>query len=499
MVSSPVGNPAGSMAAQETGEETAAVRSLDCLLRPWSVAVIGASAENGSLNGRLLRFLLSHGYDGPIYPVNPRRQELQGLKVYPSIRDTPEPPDLAVVSVPAASVPSVVTECAERGVGAAVILTSGFSEAHSGGRAMEKEILEVASSKGLRVLGPNCEGFLNLARNLAVGFSPVFERNSFCLEPRPSVAVVSQSGGLGFAVLDAAAGSNLNVSFVVTTGNEIDVDVLDVTEHLLDEPGVRVVALIIEGLREPTRLAAVAARAAGLGKRIVVAKLGTSVAGGRAAVRHTNHYAGSDELYRANFRRSGVIEARDQEELVDLALILCEERPMRGPRIGIIASSGGSGVWLADACARNGLRVPELTPATQASISAVLPAYGSPVNPVDVTAQAIASGHLSPVLGIMAECGEVDAIAIATSLSSPDRLSTEESALAEIVKNSAIPVSVYSYTHPAPECIERMERIGVPWFASPARAGRALSVLLQASEDGEKRARQSEGSSSLGG
>lgn len=487
------------MAARETGAETAAGRSLNCLLHPRSIAVIGASPENGSLNGRLLRFLLSYGYEGPIYPVNPRRQELQGLKVYPSIRDTPGAPDLAVVSVPAASVPGVVTDCAESGVGAVLVLTSGFSEAHSDGRSMEKEILEVASSKGLTVLGPNCEGFLNLTRNLAVGFSPVFERNAFRLEARPSIAVVSQSGGLGFAVLDAAARRNLNVSFVVTTGNEVDVDVMDVTDYLLDEPGVRVVALIIEGLREPARLAAMAARAAALRKRIVVAKLGTSVAGRRAAVRHTNHYAGPNELYRTSFRRSGVIEARDQEELVDLALILCEERLMRGPRIGIIASSGGSGVWLADACERNGLRVPALTAATQRSVSAFLPAYGSPVNPVDVTAQAIANGRLSPVLRIMAECGEVDAIAIATSLSSPDRLSTEESALAEIVKNSAIPVSVYSYTHPAPECIGRMARIGVPWFASPARTGRSLSVLLQASEDDEKRARQSEGSSSLGG
>jgi acyl-CoA synthetase (NDP forming) len=475
------------------------VRSLDCLLRPRSVAVIGASAGNDSLNGRLLRFLLSHGYDGPVYPVNPRRQELLGLKVYPSIRDIPRAPDLAVVSVPAASVPGVVTECAESGVGAVVVLTSGFAEAHSRGRALEKEVLQAAASKGLMILGPNCEGFLNLARNLAVGFSPVFERSRFRLEPRPSIAVVSQSGGLGFAMLDAAAASNLNVSFVVTTGNEIDVDALDVTEYLLDEPGVRVVALIIEGLREPSRLAAVAAKAAAAGKRIVVAKLGTSVAGRRAAVRHTNHEAGPDERYRATFRRSGVIEARDQEELVDLALILCQERRMRGPRIGIIASSGGAGVWLADACERNGLRVPELTAATQASIAAFMPDYGSTVNPVDVTAQAIASSRLSPVLKIMAECGEVDAIAIATSLSSPDRLGAEESALTEIVQSSALPVSVYSYTHPAPECIQRMERIGVPWFASPARAGRALSVLLQASQDGDKRARQSEVGPNLGG
>ncbi len=463
-------------------------RSLDRLLRPRSIALIGASARSGSLSARPLQFLIGLGYEGRIYPVNPQRRELHGIRVYSSIRETPEPADLAVITVPARSVPGVVAECADRGVGAVVVLTSGFSEAGPDGLAWESDILSVARAKNVAILGPNCEGFLNLERRLAVGFSPVFERNSFSLERRrPSIAVVSQSGGLGFAVLDAAAARNLNVSFVVSTGNELDVDVLDITEHLLEESQVHVVALIIEGFREPARLAPVSARAAALGKRIVVAKLGTSDAGRRAAVRHTNHDAGSAALYRASFRRSGVIEARDQEELVDLALILCERELMRGPRIGIVASSGGSGVWLADACERDGLHVPELSAAVQERISAFLPSYGSSANPVDVTAQAVASGQLSPVVEILAECDEVDAIAIVTSLSSPGRLAAEESALTEIVGNSPLPIVLYSYTQPADECIQRLRRIGLPWFASPARTGRALSALLRASAGAETR------------
>lgn len=461
--------------------EARRLRGIERLLRPRSVAIIGASADSMSLSGRPLRFLKEFGYGGRIYPVNPSRTELEDIKVYASVKDTPEVPDLAVVAVRADKVLAIISDCASAGVSAVVILTSGFSEQSSAGRALEEKVLAIAREGEMLVLGPNCEGFLNLADRVAIGFSPVFERTSYKVDPGASVAVVSQSGGLGFSVLDAGLERNLNVSYIVSTGNEADVDVLDLTDVLLEDANIRVVVMIVEGFQRPNRLSAVGAHALEKKKRLVVAKLGTSPSGSKAVVRHTAHDAGFDALYRAGFRRYGVTEAFDQEDVVDLSLMLSEEKMMLGARVGIITTSGGAGVWLADACEKAGLAVPQLSEETQARVTEFLPAYGAARNPIDVTAQSVARGQFSPILKVLLESGEVDAIALVSSLASAGRLVGEQDQLKAIVQGSSKPIVLYSYTVPALECVERLAYIGVPWFPSPARLAGALSALLAAS------------------
>src|SRR5215472_8589386 len=347
------------------------------LLRPRSIAIIGASEDPHSLSGRPLEVLRQHGYPGRIYVVNPNRAQVGGLASYPSIAAVPEHVDLAVLAVRASLVPGIVAECAAARVRAAVIFSSGFAETNPAGRGAQDRMATVAGASGLRLLGPNGEGFLNIPDGVAVSFSPTVDRRrGLASLTAGNLAIVSQSGGLGFALFNWGQAVGLGASFVVTTGNESDVDALEVADVLLADAQTAVVALIIEGLRWPAGLARVAQQARERGKHIVVAKLGGSVAGRRAAPVHTAHESGHEPQYARIFRESGVVRAEDQEDLLDVCFALCRGRLMRGRRVGVVTTSGGAGIWMADACERHGLTVPELSAPTQAALRALMPPFG---------------------------------------------------------------------------------------------------------------------------
>lgn len=475
------------MALPVRSADPAGARSLvDALLRPASVALIGASANPDSLAGRPVRLLADHGYPGRIYPVNPGRTQVQGLAAYPSVTDVPEPVDVALVMVRADRVPGVLRECAASGVRVAVVMSSGFGEGMGGGTALREEITRLVGGP-MRILGPNCEGIASLPAAAPLSFSPVLDAAGTGVPLRTGpVAVVSQSGGLGFAVVQWGSQVGLGFDYVVTTGNEIDVDALEVIEALVEDGGTSVVVAMIEEFRDPERFARVASRFAEQGKRLVVAKLGRSTPGARGALAHTGHDAGDADAYRRLFAEHGITQAGDEEELVDVVQALAKCRPMAGRRVAILTTSGGAGVWLADACVEFGLDVPVLSAATQAELASRIPKFGSPVNPVDLTAQFVAGGRFAPAIETVLRSGEVDGVVLATSLAAPGRLAGDREGLAELRGRYPHPIAVYTYTKPAQPSVDLLAELRLPWYASARRAARGVAALVSDEKCGDQ-------------
>jgi len=455
------------------------VTSLSRGLSPRSVAIIGASADPTRLSGRPLRILCAAGFDGAVFAVNPRHKEIAGQQAYPDVVSVPGPVDTALILVPKAHVMSVLRQCADADVGTAVVFTSGFAEEGAEGSELEAKIRQIAVSSSMRVLGPNAEGFLNAHARVAATFSPAVERSlqDDQFTGADNLAVLSQSGGLGFAVYDRGCAAGLGFGYVVSTGNEADVDVTELVDELLSEGSAGVFLLVVEGFKSPERFLAVAERARAAGKPIVVAKLGTSEAGARAALAHTAHLVGSPPAERAAFRACGVVQAEDEDELVDLGMLFARSTPSAGSRVGIITTSGGAGVWLADSCAVYGLTVPELGAGIQRDLRKLMPSFGSPRNPVDVTADAIHGDGVAAALARLLASDEIDAVALIMSLASPTALERQRPLLDDVLAGSSKPVLVYGYTRPAPPNVRHLVDLRLPWFPTANRTARALARL----------------------
>jgi acyl-CoA synthetase (NDP forming) len=459
---------------------------LDALLRPRSVALIGASRDPKALGGRPLGFMARYGYAGRVYPVNGKGGEVQSVPAYASVLDLPEPVDLALVMVTASLVAPVLRECAAAGVRVAVIVSSGFGEGMGEGEEILDSVRAELAASGMRILGPNCEGLASLPADAPLTFSPVLDIDASGTRLSPgNIAVLSQSGGMGFAVAQWGMAVGLDFSYIITTGNEYDLDCLELAGRLVDTPETEIVVMLIESVRDLAELEAVGERFREAGKRLVVVKLGKTPPGTRGAYAHTRHVAGDTEEYRRVFRACGIAEAADPEELIDVVQAIAKSRKIGtralppGARIGIATTSGGAGVWLADACAARGLAVPVLSPPVQAAMREHMPSFGSPVNPVDLTAQLTAGGSVAPALAALAGSGGVDAVTLVTSLSSAGRLERDFPALAELVGQTDVPIFVFSYTKPAPSCVRILEDLGVPWYTSAARAARGLAALVR--------------------
>ena len=332
------------------------------MLWPKSVAVIGASSDVQGLRGRILEIILSHPFAGRVYPVSRSATEVQGLKAYPSVEALPEPADLAILIIPAQYTPAELERCGRVGVKAAVILSSGFAEEGETGTRMQSEIAAIARRYDMAVSGPNTEGFANIAGALCPTFSPAMDKNAGPIKPvralgEGQVSVISQSGGLGFALFDRARPRNLAFRHIVTTGNEAALEVFDFVDYMLDEDETDVFLLLLEDVKSPQKFKHVAEKALRAGKPIIVGKIGQSEAGSRAVASHTAAIAGSQAAYHAMFARYGLIEAHELDEMIDLAVgfLACGDSLPIGNRAGICTSSGGAGVWMADACAMAGL------------------------------------------------------------------------------------------------------------------------------------------------
>jgi acyl-CoA synthetase (NDP forming) len=455
------------------------------LLWPKSVAVVGASSNTHGLRGRIFEIMRSHPFAGQIYPVSRSAAEVQGVKAYPSVDALPEPADLAMLIVPAEYVPAELERCGRAGIRAAVILSSGFAEEPGGaGARMQREIIATAKRYDMAVGGPNTEGFANIAAGLCANFSPAMDKEAGPLLPARAlgggqVSMISQSGGLGFAFFDRARPRNFKFRYVVTTGNEAVLESSDFIDHMLDEGETDVFLLLIEAVKTPEKFKRVAEKALKAGKPLIVRKIGQSAPGSRAVASHTAALAGSQAAYRAVFERYGFIEGGDFEEMLDLAagFLACGQRMPAGNRVGICTSSGGAGVWMADACAAAGLEVPVLDDETRAAIDVHLPSYATSQNPVDSTAQGVQKLGYAQFARLVARSPSIDGVIVVITARRSAFLEADLPKLKELARETRKPVFMWTYTLPSQRTIEILNEAGYPLFTGAHGCARTMRAM----------------------
>jgi len=366
------------------------MNELQALISPRTIAILGASSDLSKVNGRTLRFLQEKGYAGRIYPVNPKYESIAGLRCYADVAALPEAPDLAVIAVPAAQVLDSVRALVQRGGRTAVIFSSGFAEMGEAGRKLERAVADVARSGGLRLCGPNCLGLINAFDRVIATFGQFADGAT----PAGPVGFVTQSGAFGTAIAALARRRALGLGYFINTGNECDVDFVQMMRAVLDDARIHVGAGYLEGVRDGAGLRALAEHALALGKPLTLTKVGRTAAGAKAAASHTGALAGTDAVFDGVIRGLGITRARNEEHMLDIVEVLGACKLPSGRGIGIVTQSGGAGVLMADRAEEMGLQVAELTPQTRDALAKVIPGFGTTGNPVDVTGQFVADPQL---------------------------------------------------------------------------------------------------------
>ena len=383
--------------------QKAAFASMRSVFAPKSIAVIGASRRPGQLGGEVLRHLRTTGFQGALYAVNPAATQIGSVPSYPSLREIPQPVELAIVAVPARDVEKVIDDCIDKGVAAAVVISAGFAETGAEGRAAEQRLLEKVRAAGMRMVGPNCMGVLNTDPDVEMHgtFASIFP-------PAGNVAMSSQSGALGLAILDYAKSLNIGFSTFISVGNKADVSGNDLVQYWAEDPKTSVILLYLESFGNPRKFAQIAGRV-GKEKPIVVVKAGRSKSGARAASSHTGAMATDDAVVDDLLRQAGVIRTNTLEEMFDVATLLANQPLPAGRRVAIITNAGGPGILAADACEAAGLTLAPLSEATMSQLREFLPAAASVTNPVDMIASATTAQY-AKTLDAVLEDETVDAV-----------------------------------------------------------------------------------------
>ena len=439
---------------------------LDLLFSPRSVAVIGATEAPGSVGRTLLQNLTATPFGGTVYPVNPRRDSILGLRAYRSVADIAAPVDLAVIVTPAATVPAVVGQCADRGIPAAIIISAGFREHGPAGAALEQQVLAEARRGRMRIVGPNCLGVMSPTSGLNATFAAGMARPG-------NVAFLSQSGALLTAILDWSLREQVGFSSIVSLGSMLDVGWGDLIDYLGDDPRTRAIVIYMESIGN-ARAFLSAAREVALTKPIIVIKAGRSEAASRAAASHTGALTGSDEVLDAAFRRSGVLRVNEIAEVFHLADVLGKQPRPTGPRLTVLTNAGGPGVLATDTLVAGGGRLSTLSVETLNRLDAVLPAAWSHANPVDILGDADPARYDTALDIAAADPASDGLLAILTPQNMTDPTLTAE-ALSKHAHGSGKPV-LASWMGGAQVAagIDILNRAGIPTFAFPDDAARTF-------------------------
>jgi acyl-CoA synthetase (NDP forming) len=454
---------------------------LDTFFSPESIALIGASRDLEKIPGRLLSMLRKNGFPGKIYPINPNYGDIDGLKCYPSIAEVGQPIDLAVVIIPARAVLGALEQCAAAGVRNAVIISSGFAEEGGDSAAMQDAIAALARRTGMRISGPNAEGFFSQVQRVAATFSPTVDvkpNEPPLVATRRRIGIVAQSGGIGFAIYHRAKALGIALSYVVSAGNESDIGAGEFFEYMVQDASTDVILLFIEGVRDVDKFLAAARRAAEAGKPVIVTKVGRSGAGERAAASHTASMAGWSAAYDAVFAKYGFIVSNDLDEAVTIAAVLITNPLPKGDRVAVLTVSGGAGIWGADTVALQGLQVPELSDGIQAEIKKFMPSYGSARNPIDLTAQGAHAGGLQKSIDLLHVSDEVDAIVVVLSLSSDTRMAFKQVELEPVLSAQNKPIVFYSYTLPSQFARTEFAKSGAVVLSGLTHVGVAMRQMV---------------------
>jgi acyl-CoA synthetase (NDP forming) len=445
------------------------------LIKPRSVAVIGASADINKTSGRPVAYLRKHGFTGNIFPVNPRVDEIAGLRCYPDIASLPEVPDVGIVLLGADRAHLAVRDLAARGAAAAIVLASGYTETGEEGARRQRELLAAAGN--MRLLGPNTIGLVNLTDDIVLSASGALEMDHF---PAGSIGVVSQSGGILGALLSRAAARGIGLSKLVSTSNEADLDIADFIDYLADDDATKVIALYIESVRNPDTFRAAALKAARAGKPVVAFKIGRSEAGAKAAVSHTGALAGADRMYDALFRQVGIIRAQSFGDLLDIPAALATGRVLRGNRIAVLTSTGGAGTLVSDSLGVSGFETPAPDEETAARLRALQTGDHAALdrNPIDVTLAGLQPDLLRNAIQALLDSPSYDALTIVVGSSGLAMPELMAGAIQDCLHTSDKPVLAYVSPH-APEVAAILTRRGVPAFMAPESCTAAYDGMLR--------------------
>jgi len=446
--------------------------NLDTLFAPKSVAVIGASNRQGSVGRAVFTNILLNEYRGTVYPVNPKDRSISGVRSYPSVQDLPESVDVAVIVVPAAVVPDVTEDCGKRGVKGLIVISAGFKEIGQDGAALERQVASLAQKYSMRMVGPNCLGAINT--------DPEVRLNASFASQMPlegSIAFASQSGALGEAVIDYAAGEGIGFSKFISVGNKADVNENDVLEYLRADPKTKVILLYIEDIVDGRKFVDTVSKVTEE-KPIIAVKAGVSPEGAKAASSHTGALAGSDEAYNAILKQSGVLRVESIIDLFDYARAFAKQPPPRGNRVAIITNGGGPGIMATDASVRYGLQISQFSETTKSKLRAGLPKEASVNNPIDLIGDAQSDRYelaLQALYDESVDCGLV----LLTPQAMVDLKKVAET-IASVGPRSGktILASILGLTDITP-AIDVLESNNIPHYTFPESAVRALAAMYE--------------------
>lgn len=448
--------------------------SLDPILAPRSIAVIGASRTPSTIGHQILANLLRYGYTGTVYPVNPATASVHSMKAWPDVTAIPDPVDLAVICVPKQHVLSVAEQCGARGVKGLVVISAGFREVGGEGVERERQLMEVCGRFGMRLVGPNCMGVLNA--DPAVSMNATFAPS---MPPFGRAAFVSQSGAMGLSVLDYANEFGIGIAHFVSMGNKPDVSGNDLLLHWEHDPAIGVILMYVENFGNPRRFLEIASRVTRK-KPIIVVKSGRSQVGARAASSHTGALAASDVAVDALLTQAGVLRAGSVEELFDLAMVFGGQPLPRSRRVAVLTNSGGPGILAADALVANGMEVAELAPATVARLKPLFPAEASLRNPLDMIASATPSGYRAALDALLSDPG-IDAVL--PIFVPPLGVRQEDVAEAIVAATAGHPdktvLGVLMGRKGLPEGRRELQALNIPTYIFPESAARAVQAMCR--------------------
>ncbi|MGY4720901.1 acetate--CoA ligase family protein [Naumannella huperziae] len=452
------------------------------LFRPESVAIVGASGRGVGVTARPLRFLRQHRFAGRIHPVNPRYDEIDGIPCFPDLASIPDGVDTVLSLVPAAQTAQIVQEAAAVGARVVVVFASGFAEVGEEGRRMQAELDAIARRTGVRIVGPNCQGLIHVRNQFFGTFTNAADRE---MHGTSGVAYVGQSGAVGGSMLDLAAEMGLSLTAWASTGNQANLDLVEVAEAMITDDQIKVVLMYAEGIADGARFVRLARRAAQAGKRLVLLRSGRSSTGKLAAASHTGAMLGDDLALVAAAERYGVILVGDVNELLSVGAALAAPAPLRGNRLGVITASGGAGILLTDHAEDNGLEVPPLGEGTTTQLAALVPAFGAVANPVDITAQAFstptAMQDLAEICRLTAADEAVDSVAFILTMVIGQRALDVAQMLAALARDGLdkpLWIVWLASREQTADARAVLREAGIPVFASVGDLARTLARVV---------------------
>ena len=451
--------------------ERLSLRTLDKIFNPTSIAVIGASDRESSVGYRLFRNLIGVGYRGVVYPVNHKHPSIQGIEAYPSVDKLPRQVDLAIIATPAETVPGIVEQCGKAGIQGIIIVSAGFKEIGTEGKALEQRILETRKKYNMRIIGPNCLGIIRPHRRLNASFAAKMALPG-------NIAFISQSGALCTAILDWANSENIGFSNFVSIGSMIDVDYGDLIDYFGSDPQTRSIIMYIEGLTNARKFMS-AARHFARTKTILVVKAGKYSESAKAATSHTGSLTGEDEVYDAAFRRAGLIRVEEIEDLFNCSEVLQMQPNPKGPNVAIITNAGGPGVMATDALIARGGKLAELMPKTTQALDQILPNYWSRGNPIDILGDATPERY-AEVIKICRQDDNINGILIIFTPQGITNPAEAAMAVVEACKGASRTIlTSWMGEQDVEEANEILNRNGLPTYSTPERAIKTYTYMYQ--------------------